>query len=93
MSNDTISAKPFLTWPGGKRALLPEIRKHMPSAYNRYFEPFLGGGALFFDTLPSSATLSDRNSSLIECYTEVRDNVDAVIAALSHMPKGRQECS
>ncbi|MDS8284894.1 DNA adenine methylase, partial [Streptococcus pneumoniae] len=43
-----VTLQPFTKWTGGKRQLLPVIRELMPKTYNRYFEPFVGGGALFF---------------------------------------------
>ena len=42
------SAKPFLKWAGGKRRLLPELLERTPKEYGRYYEPFVGGGALYF---------------------------------------------
>ena len=45
---DFHKAKPFVKWVGGKRSLLPEIMKRLPADFNDYYEPFVGGGALFF---------------------------------------------
>jgi DNA adenine methylase len=77
---------PFLKWVGGKRQLLPKLLEHAPSTFNRYFEPFVGGGALFFalSDRPGTflATLSDTNSRLIRAYRGVRDDVDGVIERL-----------
>ena len=42
------NARPFVKWVGGKRSLLPELKKRLPAGFNNYFEPFVGGGALFF---------------------------------------------
>lgn len=84
-------AKPFLKWPGGKRALLPEIRQLMPKNFRRYIEPFVGGGALFFDTCPENAVLADHNEDLVKCYVAVRDNVDAVIDHLNSMNNTAEE--
>jgi DNA adenine methylase len=53
---------------GGKTQLLPELRSRLPQQFDRYFEPFLGGGALFWDLLPERAILSDANPELINCY-------------------------
>lgn len=47
--------QPFTKWTGGKRQLLSVIKSLMPDNYNRYFEPFIGGGALFFDLAPKTA--------------------------------------
>ena len=74
--------KPFLKWVGGKRALVPEIRRYMPARFNRYFEPFMGGAALFFDTAPDKAYLSDVNDELVNCYHMVKEKPEALIAAL-----------
>lgn len=45
---DIYNARPFVKWVGGKRSLLPELMKRVPAEFNSYFEPFVGGGALFF---------------------------------------------
>lgn len=75
--------RPFLKWVGGKHQLLPELRKHLPAEITgRYLEPFVGGGALFFDRQPARAVLGDRNAELINCYEVIRDQVDALITEL-----------
>ncbi len=72
--------KPFLKWAGGKRALLPELLKRLPKNFNNYFEPFLGGGAMFFELKRlnllnnKNVFLSDKNSELINTYKVVRDS-------------------
>ncbi|HEU4404583.1 MAG TPA: DNA adenine methylase [Polyangiaceae bacterium] len=71
-----------MKWVGGKGRLLEQFRSFLPSEYGCYFEPFLGGAALFFALAPAKASLSDVNEELIDCYTAVRDNVDSVIRAL-----------
>lgn len=76
-------AKPFLKWAGGKRQLLPELRKYVPAQFGRYFEPFVGAGALFFDLAPERAVLSDVNSRLMATYIAVRDDVGALIVELA----------
>ena len=76
-------ATPFLKWAGGKTSLLPELLKHVPSPLRRYHEPFVGGGALFFAVAPRRAVLSDANGELIHCWRQVRDDVHAVLDALS----------
>ena len=80
-------ARPFLKWAGGKRQLLAEILTRFPSTIGgRYFEPFIGGGAVFFAlTRLHSLTaprLSDSNNELVEAYCTVRDSVDDLISAL-----------
>lgn len=80
----TVETKisPFLKWPGGKRRVLPEIRKYVPDSYNTYYEGFLGGGAVLLDLLPEKAVVSDVNVELIEAYETIRDEKDAMIAFL-----------
>ncbi|MBR6162821.1 DNA adenine methylase [bacterium] len=73
---------PIVKWVGGKRQLMFELLKNMPENYNRYFEPFIGGGALFFELQPNNAYISDMNKELINLYQVVRDNVDELVADL-----------
>lgn len=74
---------PIVKWVGGKRQLIFELIKNMPKCYNRYFEPFIGGGALFFELQPDNAYISDINEELINLYSVVRDNVRGLIENLS----------
>ncbi len=76
-------AAPVVKWVGGKTKLLHELVTRAPRTYKRYFEPFVGGGALFFRLAPSAAVLSDSNGELIAFYKAVRDEVDGVIRALT----------
>lgn len=74
--------QPFLKWAGGKRQLLPEIRKYLPGKFNLYCEPFLGAGAVLFDIQPQNAIVNDLNSDLINVYNVIRDNVEGLIKEL-----------
>ena len=74
--------KPFVKWVGGKRQLLPEIEMMMPASFNTYYEPFVGGGALLFDTAPEKAVIGDMNATLIGTYRFIRDNKAALIQML-----------
>lgn len=74
--------KPFLKWAGGKRQLLPEIKKYIPK-FNVYFEPFLGAGAVLFDLQPQNAVVSDYNSQLIVTYKAIRDDFSDVSRMLN----------
>jgi DNA adenine methylase len=78
----TEGGKPFLKWAGGKRQLLPAIRACLPESFQRYHEPFVGGGAVFFDLGPKRAFLSDANDELVGCYLAVRDRARELIEAL-----------
>ena len=68
----------FLKWPGGKRRLISQIDPHLPGKIDRYFEPFLGGGSMFFyikqKYKPKYCEISDINKDLIETFIIVRDN-------------------
>jgi DNA adenine methylase len=85
-----VTARPFVKTVGGKRKLVPAIRELVPPSFNCYFEPFVGGGALFFDLLPERATLVDLNLKLIVVYRELRDHPEAVIAHLRTLENTRE---
>ena len=97
-----LAVRPFLKWAGGKRQLLPQLRRFVPPAFSRYFEPFLGSGAVFLDLLASghpgsrAAVLSDTNADLIGCYAAVANRVEDVIRELqllasNHEPGDRAQ--
>lgn len=77
------SLYPFTKWTGGKRQLLPVIKSLMPESFNRYFEPFVGAGALFFELTPTNAVINDFNSELINCYLQIKYNSTELIELLS----------
>jgi DNA adenine methylase len=81
-------AEPFLKWAGGKRGLSSSIIQYFShlSHESTYFEPFLGGGAMFFALNPKRAILSDINADLIDTYIAVRDRVGEIIDELSQLP-------
>ena len=83
-------ASPFLKWAGGKSQLLPVLLQHVPSQYSTYIEPFVGGGALFFELQPKKAVLADSNPELINCYQVVRDNVEELIKMLRVYPHTKE---
>lgn len=91
ISGDRKSCLPFLRWPGGKRALVRNIIPMLPGKFGRYYEPFLGGGALFFALQPLNAVLSDNNAELINCYIKVRDCPEEVIAQLGTMRNTKED--
>lgn len=81
--------KPFVKWVGGKRQLLRQFRElglYPPEDFNpitnTYCEPFVGGGAVFFDLLPKNAELSDLNNELVTTYNVIKNNVDELIRSL-----------
>ena len=77
-----VAPAPIVKWAGGKTQLLDELLARRPLRFGRYFEPFLGGGALFFRLAPRRAVLSDRNSDLMNMYRCVAWKVEAVIKRL-----------
>ena len=81
---EKINVRPILKWAGGKSQLLPSLLPKIPSEYNRYIEPFVGGAALFFSLQPERAIISDSNPELINLYRQVADNVEDVIGHLKH---------
>lgn len=84
-----MNAKPFLKWAGGKTQLLSKLVALLPSKINNYYEPFLGGGALFFELkrlnkISGEAFLSDTNQGLVNAYKQIRDNISKVIECLEY---------
>jgi DNA adenine methylase len=83
--------RPFLKWAGGKRQLLPELRRFVPPEIRAYHEPFLGSGALFFDLWKTGnlrgipCHLGDANADLIGVYRAVAHYTDSVIAELQEL--------
>ena len=67
---------PFVKWAGGKRQLLPDIKKRMPPHYINYYEPFVGGGAVLFELLPKIAFINDMNEALVNTYRQIRIQTD-----------------
>jgi len=78
-----VKSQPFLKWAGGKTQLLEELLKRVPKTYNVYFEPFIGGGALYFAISPSKAVIADINDDLVNVYNVVRDYPEELLNALS----------
>lgn len=80
------SVGPFLKWAGGKRRLVHALARFFPERLDRYFEPFLGSGALFFHLAQSrprfEAVLSDSNHELINVYLQVRDRAGELVQVL-----------
>ena len=78
-----VTPKPFVKWAGGKRQLINLLIDNAPTSFGRYFEPFVGGGALLFALLPSAATITDANPELINAYQIIRDELPALMKDLA----------
>ena len=81
--SSSCKAQPFLKWAGGKTQLLNNLSEHIPCSFNKYIEPFLGGGALFFELNPNTAVISDANEELINTYQIVKSDVENLIDRLN----------
>ena len=84
---------PFVKWAGGKTQILSDLDSMIPSQFNRYFEPFIGGGAMFFHLVSErnmrfAAYLSDINQELITAYQVVKNDLKELI---QHLRKHQRE--
>ena len=77
-----IDMNPFVKWAGGKGQLVDRIKELMPKHYNRYYEPFIGGGALLLAVQPKDGCINDINQSLINTYRVIREDPDGLISAI-----------
>ncbi len=73
---------PFLKWAGGKRQLISQMNKYFPKNFNKYIEPFVGGGAVLFYLKPKFSIIIDINEELINCYKVIKSNVNELIELL-----------
>lgn len=87
----TAQASPFIKWVGGKQALLSQLLPHFPATFERYVEPFIGGGAVFFSLDHELATISDQNEWLIDTYKAIRDDWKAVADVLEGLPNNKED--
>lgn len=78
-----VFVAPVVKWVGGKRQLIDDLTPLFPKKITAYCEPFVGGGAVLFSLQPKIAYVNDINAELINIYEVIRDDVDALIAALS----------
>ncbi|MGE4513185.1 MAG: DNA adenine methylase [Chryseobacterium sp.] len=77
-----VAIKPFLKWAGGKTQLLTELHKYVPNNFNKYIEPFIGGGAMFFSLNPRESIIADSNEELVITYKQVKEAVESIIEHL-----------
>lgn len=86
-SDVKLQAAPFVKWAGGKSQLLEQFEPLFPAHFNRYIEPFVGGGAVFFHLhnqgqIGDGVVLNDMNKDLMTCYEVIQDQVDQLIEEL-----------
>lgn len=89
-ATEIVTPKPIIKWAGGKTQLLGELLPKVPATYNRYIEPFVGGGAMFFALQPENGLIADSNPELINMYRQVAENVDEVIRYLESYENTRE---
>lgn len=82
---------PFLTWAGGKRWFVQKHAALLPKKFNRYIEPFLGGGSVFFHLQPSKAILGDTNPDLIAAYQGIKDNWEGLTRSLQYHQRNHSD--
>ena len=85
------TVRPFIKWAGGKQALVPNLLTRFPKRFDRYFEPFLGGGSVFLSLRPANAVLADHNRWLFDTYRAVRWSWRRVVAELEALPNTRRD--
>jgi DNA adenine methylase len=90
--NARVAVTPFVKWAGGKGQLLAQLEPFFPppGSYVRYFEPFLGGGAVYFHLQPARAVLSDLNEELVNTYEVIRDQLDELLTSLQKHQDGAE---
>lgn len=86
LRSDNLAAPP-LKWAGGKRWLTSRPYGLLPDTFNKYYEPFIGGGAMFFAVNPKSGVISDANANLIDFYRCLRDFPDQLAARMAESQK------
>ena len=86
VNNSILS--PFVKWEGGKRQLLPDIKRRLPTRYGRYIEPFVGGGAVCFALAQSGSLINDKNPALIHTYHTIQQHTEELIATIRILDDG-----
>ena len=88
-----IKGKPFVKWAGGKRQIMSEIKKYVPENYDTFYEPFVGGGAVFFELAPKKAVINDYNSELMNVFECIKDEdkFDKMCTELNHHEANHSE--
>lgn len=80
-----LKTSPFVKWAGGKKQLLTRLEAYMPTSYSKYYEPFIGGGALLLDIQPSKAIINDVNEQLLNVYKQLKADAESVIGIIHEL--------
>ena len=80
-----LKTSPFVKWAGGKKQLLTRLEAYMPTSYSKYYEPFIGGGALLLDVQPSKAIINDVNEQLLNVYKQLKADAESVIGIIHEL--------
>ena len=84
-NKQNLILQPVLKWAGGKRQLLPQLQEYFPKKkYTKYYEPFVGGGAVLFHLQPKKAVINDYNEDLINLYICIKNNLEELIEKLKY---------
>ena len=86
-----VSPRPFIKWAGGKQAIAAEIVGRFPAKMGTYYEPFLGGGSVFFELAPTRAVLADSNGWLVDTYKAIRNDATKVARELDGLVNTKDE--
>ena len=86
-----VGFMPFIKWAGGKTQLLDVIRERLPASFDSYYEPFIGGGAVFLKTCPQRAYINDINPQLINVYKQIKNEVESLITYINFLDN--RECN
>ena len=85
MNNNGMT--PFVKWAGGKTQLLEKIWERTPNEYGTFYEPFVGGGAVFFNAKPANGVINDINEELINIYRQLKNDPIPVIKAVNELDR------
>lgn len=88
---ENISLSPFLKWAGGKRWFVQKHADLFPKTYNRYIEPFLGGGSVFFHLQPTQSILGDTNPDVIAAYHSIKQDWKALMRSLRYHDRNHSD--
>lgn len=78
---------PFVKWAGGKKQLIKKIKNKMPNKFGTFYEPFIGGGAVFLNAKPENGVINDINKELINVYRQLKNDPIPVIKAVNELDK------